>query len=60
MTLVSRLSTLLIVLLLAGCSQEKVQVIEGSIYGTNYSVQFTKDVDKEKMERVKNVTANKN
>ena len=52
MTLVSRLSTLLIVLLLAGCSQEKVQVIEGSIYGTNYSVQFTKDVDKEKIKEL--------
>lgn len=49
MTLVARLSTLLIVLLLAGCSQEKVQVIEGSIYGTTYSVQFTENVDKEKI-----------
>jgi len=49
MTLVSRLSTLLIVLLLAGCSQEKVQVIEGSIYGTTYSVQFTENVDKEEI-----------
>jgi|TARA_B100002052_G_C15771993_1_gene547367 thiamine biosynthesis lipoprotein len=46
MTLVSRLSTLLIVLLLVGCSQEKVQVIEGPIYGTTYSVQFTEDIDK--------------
>ena len=49
MTLVSRLSTLLIVLLLAGCSQEKVQVIEGSIYGTTYSVQFTENIDKEEI-----------
>jgi len=49
MTLVSRLSTLLIVLLLGGCSQEKVQAIQGSIYGTTYSVQFTEDVDKEKI-----------
>ena len=49
MTLVSRLSTLLIVLLLVGCSQEKVQVIEGSIYGTTYSVQFTENIDKEEI-----------
>ena len=49
MTLVSRLSTLLIVLLLAGCSQDKVQVIEGSIYGTTYSVQFTGNIDKEEI-----------
>ena len=49
MTLVARLSTLLIVFLLLGCSQEKVQVIEGSIYGTTYSVQFTENVDKEKI-----------
>ena len=49
MTLVSRLSTLLIILLLAGCSQEKVQVIEGSIYGTTYSVQFTENIDKEEI-----------
>ncbi len=52
MTLVSRLSTLLIVLLLAGCSQEKVQVIEGSIYGTTYSVQFTENVDKEEIHKL--------
>ena len=49
MTLVSRLSTLLIVFLLVGCSQEKVQVIEGSIYGTTYSVQFTENIDKEEI-----------
>ena len=49
MTLVSRLSTLLIVLLLAGCSQDKVQVIEGSIYGTTYSDQFTENIDKEEI-----------
>lgn len=49
MTLVSRLSTLLIVLLLVGCSQEKVQVIEGSIYGTTYSVKFTENINKEKI-----------
>ena len=49
MTLVARLSTLLIVLLLAGCSQEKVQVIEGSIYGTTYSVKFTENIDKEEI-----------
>ena len=49
MTLVSRLLTVLIILFLVACSQEKVKVIEGSIYGTTYSVQFTKDVDKEKI-----------
>lgn len=49
MTLVARLSTLLIILLLAGCSQEKVQVIEGSIYGTTYSVKFTENINKEKI-----------
>ena len=49
MTLVARLSNLLIVLLLAGCSQEKVQVIEGPIYGTTYSIQFTEDIDKSKI-----------
>ena len=49
MTLVARLSTLLIVFLLLGCSQEKVQVIEGSIYGTTYSVQFTENIDKEEI-----------
>jgi len=32
-----------------GCSQEKVQVIEGSIYGTTYSVQFTENIDKEEI-----------
>ena len=52
MTLVSRLSTLLIVLLLVGCSQEKVQVIEGPIYGTTYSIQFTEDVDKEETHKL--------
>ena len=49
MTLVSRLLTVLIILFLVACSQEKVKVIEGSIYGTTYSVQFTKNVDKEKI-----------
>tara|TARA_Y100001970_G_C14059248_1_gene763287 strand:+ start:60 stop:1007 length:948 start_codon:yes stop_codon:yes gene_type:complete len=49
MTLVSRLLTVLIVFFLVACSQEKVKVIEGSIYGTTYSVQFTKNVDKEKI-----------
>tara|TARA_B100000963_G_C22533276_1_gene628583 strand:+ start:130 stop:1083 length:954 start_codon:yes stop_codon:yes gene_type:complete len=49
MTLVARLSTLLIVILLAGCSQEKVQVIEGSIYGTTYSVKFTENINKEEI-----------
>ena len=49
MTLVSRLSGLLIVLLLVGCSQEKVQVIQGSIYGTTYSIQFTENIDKEEI-----------
>mgnify|MGYP001162608923 FL=1 len=49
MTLVSRLSTLLIILLLVGCSQEKVQIIAGSIYGTTYSVQFTENIDKEEV-----------
>ena len=49
MTLVARLSTLLIVLLLAGCSQEKVKVIEGSIYGTTYSVKFTENINKEEI-----------
>jgi len=52
MTLVSRLSTLLIVLLLVGCSQEKVQVIAGSIYGTTYSIQFTENVDKEEVHKL--------
>ena len=49
MTLVSRLSGLLIVLLLVGCSQEKVQVIQGSIYGTTYSIQFTENINKEEI-----------
>ncbi len=49
MTLVSRLLTVFIVLFLVACSQEKVKVIEGSIYGTTYSVQFTKNIDKEEI-----------
>ena len=49
MTLVSRLLTVFIVLFLVACSQEKVKVIEGSIYGTTYSVQFTENIDKEEI-----------
>tara|TARA_Y100000768_G_scaffold144857_1_gene108064 strand:+ start:143 stop:1015 length:873 start_codon:yes stop_codon:yes gene_type:complete len=48
MTLVARLS-ILFIFLLAGCSQEKVQIIQGSIYGTTYSVQFTENINKEKI-----------
>ncbi len=43
MTLVFRLSILFFSILLAGCSEEKVKLITGSIYGTTYSVQFTED-----------------
>tara|TARA_A100001234_G_scaffold186343_1_gene170526 strand:- start:371 stop:1249 length:879 start_codon:yes stop_codon:yes gene_type:complete len=49
MTLVSRLLTVFIVLFLVACSQEKVKVIEGSIYGTTYSVQFTENIDKKEI-----------
>ena len=52
MTLVSRLSTLLIIIFLVGCSQEKVQIIAGSIYGTTYSVQFTEDVNKDQIQKL--------
>ena len=52
MTLVSRLLTVFIVLFLVACSQEKVKVIEGSIYGTTYSIKFTEDVDKEKIHKL--------
>ena len=52
MTLVSRLLTVLIVFFLVACSQEKVKVIEGSIYGTTYSIKFTEDVDKEKIHKL--------